>query len=112
MATRAEASNTRLQRPGKARRTVRHTAPPPLSRYPLDRLSEASVHRQESFPQGPGHSAHRAPPNPFPLGPVSVVCRATALARRIPVGNASQTRWSSTELQRTPYGGRFRRRGR
>jgi hypothetical protein len=35
MAARARASNTRLQRTGKARCTVRHTAPAPLSRQTL-----------------------------------------------------------------------------
>ena len=94
---------------------VRQPAPPPLSRYPLDRLGEASVHRQELCPKGPGRFATTpptAPPTPSPSGAVSVVCRLAALARRIPVGNASQKRWSNTELQRAPYAGRFRRRGR
>jgi len=41
----------------------------PLSSQPLDRLGEASVHRQESFPKGPGRFATApptAPPQPLP----------------------------------------------
>jgi hypothetical protein len=48
---------------------MRWLALAPLSRYPLDRLSEASVHRQESFPKGPGRfatSPPTGPPQPLP----------------------------------------------
>ena len=41
----------------------------PLSRQPLDRLSEASVHRQELCPKGPGRFATTPPAAPPPLPP-------------------------------------------
>ena len=94
---------------------VRQPAPPPLSRYPLDRLGEASVHRQELCPKGPGRFATTpptAPPNPFPLGRGFGCLEVGGAGAPNPGSNASQTRWSNTELQRAPYAGRFRRRGR
>ena len=50
--------------------------------------SEASVHRQELCPKGPGRFSTTPPtappPTPSPSGAVSVVWRLAALARRIP----------------------------
>ena len=61
---------------------MRKPAPAPLSRYPLDRLGEASVHRQESFPKGPGRFATAPPTAPPQLLPSRARFRLSAGRRR------------------------------